>query len=52
MLSLIVKELEANEILTLKSLWCILKTTKMSGIIKVDFSKKICREQVHLSCQL
>ena len=26
MLSVIIKELEANEISTLKSLWCILKT--------------------------
>ena len=26
MLSLIIKELEANEISTLKNLWCILKT--------------------------
>ena len=41
-LSLIIKELEANEISTLKNLWCILKTTNARLGIYVGHNKSQC----------
>ena len=43
-LSLIIKEIEANEISTLKSLWCILKTEGVGNI------RNPCRTNIVHDC--
>ena len=52
MLSLIIKELEANEVSTLKNLWCILKSKslgmKTKGSLEVSASSH-CKSGIPLS---